>query len=622
VAKVTKELKEAVIRFAGDSGDGIQLIGTEFTNATALSMNDLGTFPDFPAEIRAPAGTIPGVSGFQIQFGSNEIYTPGDTCDVLVVMNAAALTKNLGYLKKGGIIIANEDGFDNKNLRLAGLPDDAKPLEDPKLADYQLITVPVTRLTREGLKDLKLGTKEADRSKNMFVLGLIFWMFNRPLKATEDFIEKKFGKSPDIKEANLRSLHFGYNFGETYEAFGFRYQVEPAKMQPGTYRGITGNVATALGLIAASQKSKLPLFYGTYPITPASDILHELARHKNFGVITFQAEDEIAAISAAIGASYGGSLGVTASSGPGIDLKAEAGGLAVMLEVPLVIIDVQRAGPSTGMPTKTEQADLLQAFFGRHGEAPLPILAAKSPHDCFDTIYEAAKIAVEFMTPVMFLSDGYLANGAEPWKFPSANQLDEITPNWATEADINERQIFHAYQRDERLVRKWAVPGIAGLQNRIGGIEKEDPTGNISYDAKNHEKMVHIRAQKVANIADHIPELTVDSGPEEGKLLVIGWGSTYGTIKTAVLQLQAEGIEVSHAHLRHLNPFPRNLGEMLKKYDKVLIPEINTGQLSLLIRARYMVDVIGLNKVQGLPFTVAEVIEKIKSVLAEATVHA
>lgn len=614
MAKVTKELKEAVIRFAGDSGDGIQLIGTEFTNATALSMNDLGTFPDFPAEIRAPAGTIPGVSGFQIQFGSTEIYTPGDTCDVLVVMNAAALVKNLGYLKKGGIIIANEDGFDNKNLRLAGLPDDAKPLEDPKLSEYQLVQVPVTRLTREGLKDLKLGTKEADRSKNMFVLGLIFWMFNRPLTATEEFIEKKFGKTPDIKEANLRALHFGYNFGETYEAFAVRYQIEPAKMKPGTYRGITGNIATALGLIAASQKSKLPLFYGTYPITPASDILHELARHKNFGVVTFQAEDEIAAIGAAIGASYGGSLGVTASSGPGIDLKTEAAGLAVMLEVPLVIIDVQRAGPSTGMPTKTEQADLLQAFFGRHGEAPLPILAAKSPCDCFDTIYEAAKIAVEWMTPVIFLSDGYLANGAEPWRFPSANQLEEIKPNWANASDSNDGK-FQAYKRDERLVRKWAVPGIAGLQNRIGGIEKEDPTGNISYDPKNHEKMVHTRAQKILNIADHIPELSIDSGPEEGKLLILGWGSTYGTIKTAIMQLHEEGIDVSHAHLRHLNPFPRNLEAVLKKFDKVLIPEINTGQLLLLIRGKFLVDAIGLNKIQGMPFTVAEVKDKVKELV-------
>jgi 2-oxoglutarate/2-oxoacid ferredoxin oxidoreductase subunit alpha len=621
VAKVTKEIKEAVIRFAGDSGDGIQLIGSEFTNATALSMNDLGTFPDFPAEIRAPAGTIPGVSGFQIQFGSTEIYTPGDTCDVLVVMNAAALIKNLGYLKKGGIIIANEDGFDAKNLRLAGLPDAAKPLDDEALSEYQLVKVPVTRLTREGLKDLKLGTKEADRSKNMFVLGLIFWMFNRPLTATEDFIEKKFAKNPEIKEANLRALHYGYNFGETYEAFAVRYQVEPAKMPPGTYRGITGNIATALGLIAASKKSGLPLFYGSYPITPASDILHELARHKNFGVVTFQAEDEIAAIGAAIGASYGGSLGVTASSGPGIDLKAEAAGLAVMLEIPLVIIDVQRAGPSTGMPTKTEQADLLQAFFGRHGEAPLPILAARSACDCFDTIYEAAKIAVEWMTPVIFLSDGYLANGAEPWRFPQSEQLEEIKPNWANAADVN-GQPFLAYKRDERLVRKWAVPGIAGLQNRIGGIEKEDPTGNISYDARNHEKMVHTRAQKVANIADYIPELKIDSGPEGGKLLILGWGSTYGTIKTAVMQLQEEGIEVSHAHLRYLNPFPRNLGDVLSRFEQVLIPEMNTGQLLLLIRGKYLVDAKGLNKIQGMPFTVAEIKEKVTGMMNQEVSHA
>ncbi|MGZ5244557.1 MAG: 2-oxoacid:acceptor oxidoreductase subunit alpha, partial [Bacteroidia bacterium] len=584
----TKNIDKVVIRFAGDSGDGIQLIGSEFTNATALSMNDLGTFPDFPAEIRAPAGTIPGVSGFQIQFGSVEIHTPGDDCDVLVVMNAAALKKNISYLKKGGIILANEDGFDTKNLRLAGYPDDAKPLEDPKLADFQLHTLPITKLTRDGLKDLKLGTKEADRSKNMFVLGLVCWMFHRPLKGIEEYTEKKFARNPEIKDANLRALHFGYNYGETTEMFANRYEVKPAKMASGTYRGVTGNLATALGLVAASAKSKIQLFYGTYPITPASDILHELAKHKNFGVITFQAEDEIAAISSAIGASYGGLLGVTGSSGPGLDLKSEAMGLALMLEIPLVVVDVQRAGPSTGMPTKTEQADLLMAMYGRHGEAPMPILAANSPSDCFQTVYEAAKIAVEFMTPVYFLSDGYIANGSEPWKYPKADELAEIKANWATSED-NSTGKYMPYLRDEKLVRKWAVPGIAGLENRIGGIEKEDPTGNISYDALNHEKMTHTRAKKVENIADYIPELKLESGPSTGKLLILGWGSTYGIIKTAVNELRAEGVEVSQAHLRHLNPFPRNLESILKNFDQVLIPEMNMGQLSLLIRNKFLI---------------------------------
>lgn len=610
----TKNIDKVVVRFAGDSGDGIQLIGSEFTNATALSMNDLGTFPDFPAEIRAPAGTIPGVSGFQIQFGSVEIHTPGDDCDVLVVMNAAALKKNISYLKKGGIILANEDGFDTKNLRLANYPDDAKPLEDPKLADFQLHTLPITKLTRDGLKDLKLGTKEADRSKNMFVLGLVCWMFHRPLKGIEEYVGKKFARNPEIKEANLRALHYGYNYGETTEMFANRYEVKPAKMASGTYRGVTGNLATALGLVAASAKSKIQLFYGTYPITPASDILHELAKHKNFGVITFQAEDEIAAISSAIGASYGGLLGVTGSSGPGLDLKSEAMGLALMLEIPLVVVDVQRAGPSTGMPTKTEQADLLMAMYGRHGEAPMPILAANSPSDCFQTVYEAAKIAVEFMTPVYFLSDGYIANGSEPWKFPTEDELAEIKANWAT-AEDNSTGKYMPYLRDERLVRKWAVPGIAGLENRIGGIEKEDPTGNISYDALNHEKMTQTRAKKVENIADYIPELKLESGPSKGKLLILGWGSTYGIIKTAVQELQAEGYEVSQAHLRHLNPFPRNLESILKGFDKVLIPEMNMGQLNLLIRNKFLINTVSYSKMQGMPFTVKEIREKALHIL-------
>lgn len=606
----TTKLNSAVIRIAGDSGDGIQLIGSEFTNTTALAMNDLGTFPDFPAEIRAPVGTIAGVSGFQIHFGSEEIFTPGDECDVLVVMNAAALKKNLGFLKKGGIIVANEDGFDVKNLRLANYPEGINPIKDGSLQEYILYTLPITKLTREALKGLPLGTKEADRAKNMFVLGLLFWMYTRPLEPTINFIKKKFSKNEDIAEANIRALQFGYNYGETAEIIGDRFEVLPARMEPGEYRGITGNTATALGLVAASVKSKLPLFYGTYPITPASDILHELSKQKNLGVVTYQAEDEIAAICSTIGASYGGHLGVTASSGPGIDLKTEALGLAVMLEIPLVLIDVQRAGPSTGMPTKTEQADLLQAFFGRHGEAPLPILAAKSPSDCFDTIYEACKIATEWMTPVFFLSDGYIGNGAEPWKFPKSGELPEIEPVFAT-SDDNTNGKYQPYLRDERLVRKWAVPGVKGLENRIGGIEKEDITGNISYDPKNHEKMTHIREQKVQNIANFIPELTMDSGPDKGKVLVLGWGSTYGTIKSAVNELHKEGYsEISHAHLRHLNPFPRNLQEILADFDKILIPEINTGQLIMLIKSKFMIPAIGLNKIQGLPFTVSEIKEK------------
>jgi 2-oxoglutarate ferredoxin oxidoreductase subunit alpha len=610
-----QELKDVVIRFAGDSGDGIQLIGSEFTKSTSLAMNDLGTFPDFPAEIRAPVGTLPGVSGFQIQFGSHDIFTPGDMSDVLVVMNAAALKKNLQNLKKGGIIIANEDGFDNKNLRLAGYADGENPLNDQRITDdYKLILIPITKLTREGLKDLKLGTKEMDRSKNMFVLGLLSWMFSRPIEPVINDIQKKFSKNTEIAEANIRTLQHGFNYGETIEAFEHRYSVKPAPLAPGMYRGMTGNGATALGLIAAAHKAGLQLFYGTYPITPASDILHELSKHKNFNVVTFQAEDEIAAVCSALGASYGGSLGVTASSGPGIDLKAEAIGLGIMLELPLVVIDVQRAGPSTGMPTKTEQSDLLLALFGRHGESPLPVIAASSPTDCFDAIYEAVKIATEWMTPVFFLSDAFLANGSEPWKFPQSADLSEINPNYATPDDIRNGH-FYPYQRDERLVRKWAVPGIAGLENRIGGIEKEDPTGNISYDPKNHEKMVHTREQKIQNIANHIPELKVETGNSKGKLLVLGWGSTYGPIKTAVRDMISEGYDVSHAHLRYLNPFPRNLEGVLKSFDQVLIPEMNTGQLKMLVRSKYLVPALGLNKIQGQPFTVAEIREKIKEIL-------
>ncbi len=613
----TKErvnIDDVVIRFAGDSGDGIQLIGTEFTNATALARNDLGTFPDFPAEIRAPAGTLAGVSGYQIHFGSNEIHTPGDLCDVLVVMNAAALKKNLSNLKKAGIIIANEDGFDAKNLRLAGIADEDNPIKNNSLEGYKVYIIPITKITRESLKGSGLGTKEMDRSKNMFILGLICWMYQRPLESSIEETKRRFAKNPQVLDANLKILNAGFNYGETAEIIEEKFKVAPAKMKPGVYRGITGNAATALGLVAASVKSGLPIFYGSYPITPASDILHELAKQKNFGVITFQAEDEIAAISSAIGASYGGSLGVTASSGPGIDLKSEAMGLAVMLELPLVIINVQRAGPSTGMPTKTEQADLLISFFGRHGEAPMPIVAANSPADCFDTIYEAARLAVEFMTPVTFLSDGYIANGAEPWKFPQTADLAGFKINKATPADIKDNK-YYPYMRDERLVRTWALPGTPGLENRIGGIEKEDITGNISYDPKNHEKMVHIRAQKIENIADFIPLQKLDSGPVKGKVLILGWGSTYGTIKTACQELKKEGIEVSHAHLKYLNPMPKNLGEILSNFDTVLIPEMNMGQLLMLIRAKFMIPAIGYSKVRGLPFSTHEIVDKVKEIL-------
>ena len=608
------EIKDVVIRFAGDSGDGIQLIGNEFSLATSLMQNDLATFPDFPAEIRAPVGTLPGVSGFQIHFGAHEIHTPGDDCDVLVVMNAAALKKNIANLKKGGIIIANEDGFDNRNLRLAGYEENANPLGSPLVEGYKLYIIPINKLIREGLKSLGLGTKEQDRSKNMFVLGLICWMYDRSILPIMDFIDKKFAKNPQIHDANVKALHIGYNYGDTAEIFVNRFEVKPAPMKPGTYRGITGNQAVAYGLVAASVKSGIPLFYGSYPITPASDILHELARLKNFNVITFQAEDEIAAISSAIGASYGGSLGVTASSGPGIDLKSEAMGLAMMLELPLVIIDVQRAGPSTGMPTKTEQSDLLLAMFGRHGEAPVPVIAAQSPADCFDSVYEAGRIAVEHMTPVILLSDGYLSSSTEPWKFPSSANLKEIRPNYAIPQPADDRK-YQPYKRDDKLVREWALPGIHGFENRIGGIEKEDVTGNISYDPINHEKMVQIRAQKVANIADYIPKQHLDSGTEKGKILVLGWGSTYGTIKTACDALRSEGIETSHAQLRYINPFPSNLGALLSGFEHVLIPENNSGQLAMLIRSRYMINTISLNKIQGLPFTVSEITNKIKSIL-------
>lgn len=607
-------LPEVVIKFAGDSGDGMQLTGTQFTNNTALLGIDLATFPDFPAEIRAPQGTIPGVSGYQLRFSSDRIFTPGDECDVLVAMNAAALKTNLKSLKKGGKIIVNTDGFDSKNLRLANYPEGVNPIENDSLSNYEVIRMDVTKMTREALKDFTLGTKEKDRAKNMFVLGFLYWMYNRDMASSIQFLTDKFGKKPELLNSNIKVLQAGYNYGDTTETFTTRYKVDKAKMEPGEYRNIMGNQALAYGLIAASQKSGLPMFLGTYPITPASDILHELSRHKSFGIRTFQAEDEIAGITAAIGASYGGSLGVTTTSGPGMALKTEAMGLAVMLEIPLLIINIQRGGPSTGLPTKTEQSDLLQAYYGRNGECPMPVIAAATPSDCFSAVYEAARIAVQHMTPVIFLSDGYIANGAEPWKFPTSKDLPAITVQFKTELGDHEDK-FQPYLRDEKGVRPWAVPGTPGLEHRVGGLEKQNITGNISYDPDNHQLMVKLRQEKVDKIADYIPDQTLDAGPDKGQLLVLGWGSTYGAIKSAVLEMQQEGYAVSHAHLRHLRPFPKNLGDILKRFDKVLIPEINNGQLIKIIRDQYLVDAKAYNKIMGIPITKTELVLKMKEML-------
>ena len=607
-------LQDVVIKFAGDSGDGMQLTGTQFTNNTALLGIDLATFPDFPAEIRAPQGTLPGVSGYQLRFSSDRVFTPGDECDVLVAMNAAALKANLKALKKGGKIIANTDGFDSKNLRLANYPDGINPLEDGSLENYEVIRMDVTKMTREALKEITMGTKEKDRAKNMFVLGFLYWMYNREMENTIQFLTDKFSKKPEILDSNVKALRAGYNFGDTTETFTTRYKVEKAKMVSGEYRSIMGNQATAYGLIAASQKSGLPLFLGTYPITPASDILHELSRHKNFGIKTFQAEDEIAGITSAIGAAYGGALGVTTTSGPGMALKGEAMGLAVMLEIPLLIVDVQRGGPSTGLPTKTEQSDLLQAYYGRNGECPMPIVSASTPSDCFAAVYEAVRIAIQHMTPVIFLSDGYIANGAEPWRFPQSDDLQPIPVKFKTELGHGEDK-FQPYLRDEKLARPWAIPGVPGLEHRIGGLEKQNITGNVSYDPENHQLMVKIRQEKVDKIADYIPEQTLDSGPETGKILVLGWGSTYGAIKSAVAEMQIQGYAVSHAHLRHVRPFPKNLGTILKNFDQVLIPEINNGQLIKIIRDQYFVDAKGYNKIMGIPITKTELVMKLQEML-------
>jgi 2-oxoglutarate ferredoxin oxidoreductase subunit alpha len=613
-----RSIDHVVIKFAGDSGDGMQLTGGQFTNNTALLGADLQTFPDFPAEIRAPAGTLAGVSGFQLHFGSHKIFTPGDKCNVLVAMNAAALKVNIKNLNPGAIIIANTDGFDSKNLRLAHY--EQNPLEDHSLDSYQLIRIDVTRMTREALKDITLSTKEKDRCKNMFVLGFLYYMYNRKLDSTIRFLEQKFSKKPDVLEANRIALNTGFSFADTTEVFTSRYKVEPASLDPGVYRSIMGNEAVAMGLVAASRKSGLPLFLGSYPITPASDILHYLSKYKNFGVRSFQAEDEIAAICAAIGASFGGSLAVTTTSGPGMALKGEAMGLAMMLELPLVICNIQRAGPSTGMPTKTEQADLLQALYGRNGECPMPVIAAATPSDAFHATLEAARIAIEHMTPVILLSDGYIANGAEPWRFPQEKDLPAIQTAFAAEQD--EDSVFHPYERNEKLVRPWAIPGTKGLEHRIGGLEKQAVTGNISYDPDNHEHMVKVREARVEQIADYLPEQKLAAGPASGQVLFLGWGSTYGAIQGAVEQLTADGYAASHVHLRHIKPFPRNLGEILSRFDHVIVPEINNGQLVKVIRDRYLIDAKGFNKIKGVPITAKELVAAAIDTLATEKSHA
>jgi len=616
MGQIENQIKDEVtILFAGDSGDGIQLTGGQFTDTAALLGNDISTFPNFPAEIRAPQGTVAGVSGFQLHFGSIELFTPGDHADVLVVMNAAALKSNLDSLKKGGIVVANISGFDKKNLRLAKYDDGVNPLNDGTLDGYKIHEVDVTKITRETLKESGLGTKAVDRSKNMFVLGFLYWMYNRKLDNTIRFLEKKFSKKPELIQSNIAVLKAGYYYGDTAEAIASRFEVKPANIKAGTYRNIMGNEATAIGLIAASQKTGLNLFCGTYPITPASDILHFLSKYKNFGVKTVQAEDEIAGICAAIGASFGGALGITTSSGPGIALKGEAIGLANIYEIPLVIVNVQRGGPSTGLPTKTEQADLFQALYGRNGESPIPVIAAQSPKDCFSAAYEACRIAIEHMTPVFLLTDGYIANGSEPWEVIKSEDLPDIEVKFAEPREL-EDPAFLPYKRNEKLVRPWAIPGTKGLAHRIGGLEKDFETGNVSYDPENHERMVKVRQAKVDKIADYIPEQELDAGEDTGDVLLLSWGSTYGAVKTAAKILINEGEKVSHAHVKYLNPLPKNLGELVKKFDKVVMPEMNNGQFIKIIREKFLVDAIGLNKIKGLPFVTQEIVKKVNEVLA------
>ncbi|MEW5842253.1 MAG: 2-oxoacid:acceptor oxidoreductase subunit alpha [Bacteroidota bacterium] len=605
--KVVRDIDEVTIRFAGDSGDGMQLTGSQFTDTTAIVGNDLSTLPDFPAEIRAPAGSLSGVSGFQLHFSSSDIQTPGDSPDVLVAMNPAALKVNLRDLKTNATIIVNTDSFDTKNLKLAKF--DSNPLEDGTLAKYNVIPIPLTQLTMNALTDLTLSLKEKEKCKNFFALGIMYWMYNRPVEITLKWLETKFKKKPDILEANQRVLQAGYNYGDTTEIFTTRYEVKPAKLPKGVYRNVSGNEAVALGFVTASLKSGLPLFLGSYPITPASEILQELSKYKNFGVVTFQAEDEIAGVSSAIGAAFAGALALTTTSGPGLSLKTEAIGLAVMTELPLVVVDVQRGGPSTGLPTKTEQADLMQAIYGRHGEAPAVVLCAQSPADCFYMAIEAARIAVKFMTPVLLLTDGYLAFGSEPLKIPKFEELSDIPVKFRTEVEG-----FYPYLRDENLSRPWAIPGTPGLEHRIGGLEKKDVYGNISYEPENHEIMIHKRKQKVENVKFDVPELEVE-GDQEGELLILGWGSTYGSITEAIQHAKAKGYKASHAHLRYLNPMPKNTLDVLKRFKKVLIPELNLGQLAALIKTQFLIDVIQLNKVMGQPFKILEIENKIIEVL-------
>ncbi len=607
--KVPIEIKEDVtIRFAGDSGDGMQLTGTQFTNTTALVGNDLSTLPDYPAEIRAPIGTLYGVSGFQIHFSSKEIHTPGDNPDVLVAMNPAALKVNLHDLKPGAVIILNENAFDEKNLKLAHY--DVNPLDDDTLSGFTVYKFPLTRITLDAVKYLKMGSKEGARSKNMVALGLVYWLYNRPLEPTFEWLKAKFGKNEQVYEANLRALKAGYYLGETAELFSARYEVKPAQFKPGKYRNVMGNEATALGFVAASVKSGLDLFLGSYPITPASDILHELSKYKNFGVKTFQAEDEIAGICSAIGASYAGAIGITTTSGPGLALKAEALGLAVMTELPLIVVDVQRGGPSTGLPTKTEQADLMQALYGRNGESPVAVIAAKSPVDCFNTAFEATQIALKYMVPVIMLSDGYIANGAEPWLIPDVDKMPEIKSKQRLKA--TEGKDFLPYERDEDNARPWAIPGVEGLEHRIGGLEKQHNTGNVNYEPHNHDFMVRLRQEKVTGIQKDVAPTELH-GAKSGKILLLSWGGTYGAVLSAQEQLADRG--VSMAHLRWLNPLPPDLGDILKNYEKVIIPELNLGQLRRIIRDVYLIDAIGINKVEGLPFTPHEVRSKVEEFL-------
>ncbi len=609
--KQSEQLDTVVVRFAGDSGDGIQVTGGQFTNTAALVGNDIATYPDFPAEIRAPAGTLPGVSGFQLHFSSSEIYTPGDQPDVMVAMNPAALKVNIQDLPKNGILICDMDSFEKRNLAKAGM--ETNPLEDGSLSAYRLFAVPLTTLTVKALDEIEsLTHKEKQRSKNFFALGMMYWLFSRDIDHTMAWIEKKYAKRPDVVKANVIALKAGYAYCDASESFQVRYEVPAAPSEPGVYRNISGNEALALGLVAASVRADIQIFYGSYPITPASEILHLLARYKKFGVLTFQAEDEIAAVTSAIGASFGGKLGVTATSGPGLALKSEALGLAMMVELPLVVCNIQRAGPSTGMPTKTEQSDLLQAMFNRNGDSPLPILAPATPADCFDIAFEAVRIAIKYMCPVIIMSDGYLANGTEPWKLPvSEAELPEVSVRYHTDT-----KGFQPYRRDDAtLARPWVQPGTPGLEHRIGGLEKQEGTGNVNYEPQNHQLMTSLRMEKIQRIVQEIPDLEV-FGPDHGDLLVVGWGGTYGALHSATKNAQAAGLEVAHVHLRHLNPFPANLKDILKRYKKVLVPELNMGQLRMLLRARYLVDAEGLNKVEGQPFKVREVMNKIEELVS------